>query len=63
VVARPGHLRLLDTGAEPGDAEAPTVTTEDTRLERLERLAALHEKGVLSDEELAAEKARVLGGA
>jgi len=34
---------------------------EDTRLEQLERLAALHEKGVLSDEELAAEKARLLG--
>lgn len=34
---------------------------EDARLARLERLAALHEKGVLSDEELAAEKARVLG--
>lgn len=33
----------------------------DARLERLERLAALHERGVLSDEELAAEKARLLG--
>ena len=27
----------------------------------LERLAALHEKGILSDEELVAEKKRVLG--
>ncbi|HEY5815241.1 MAG TPA: hypothetical protein VIS95_02760 [Solirubrobacterales bacterium] len=34
---------------------------EEGRLRRLERLAELHEKGVLSDEELAAEKARVLG--
>jgi hypothetical protein len=42
-------------------AKAPAASGEDTRLERLERLAALHEKGVLSDEELAAEKARVLG--
>ena len=50
-------------GAEPG-AEAPTAVLddEDARLARLERLASLHEKGVLTDEELAAEKARVLGG-
>lgn len=32
----------------------------DPRLERLERLAALHERGALSDEEFAAEKARAL---
>jgi hypothetical protein len=50
-----------DTGTSEAEAEAPTVATEDTRLERLERLATLHEKGVLSDEELKAEKARVLG--
>ena len=35
---------------------------DDARLEQLERLAALHEKGVLTDEEFAAEKARLLGG-
>jgi len=47
-------------------SEAPTTTMptndEDARLVRLERLATLHEKGVLTDEELAAEKKRVLGG-
>jgi len=47
-------------------SEAPTTTMpandEDARLARLERLATLHEQGVLTDEELAAEKARVLGG-
>jgi len=52
------EMRKPDPG-EP-EAEAPTVLTEDARLERLERLAALHEKGVLSDEELAAEKKRLL---
>ena len=35
--------------------------SEDARLERLERLGDLHEKGVLNNEEFAAEKARVLG--
>jgi hypothetical protein len=48
--------------------EAPTavvtpVAEDDARLGRLERLATLHEKGVLTDEEFAAEKSRVLGGA
>jgi hypothetical protein len=45
-----------EEGAAPG-----TASEDDARLERLERLAALHEKGVLNDKELAAEKARVLG--
>ena len=48
--------------AEGGDrgAGGAAVDPEDARLERLERLADLHEKGVLTDEELAAEKARLL---
>ncbi|HTT93955.1 MAG TPA: SHOCT domain-containing protein [Solirubrobacterales bacterium] len=47
--------------AAPGP-EAPTrvMSEEDARLTRLERLATLHEKGILSDEEFAAEKARLL---
>ncbi|MFN8162691.1 MAG: SHOCT domain-containing protein [Solirubrobacterales bacterium] len=48
----------------PAAAEAPTAVlegdAEDARLRRLERLADLREKGVLTDEEFAAEKARVL---
>ena len=44
------------------DPEAPTqvMNDEDARLTRLERLGTLHEKGILSDEEFAAEKARLL---
>jgi hypothetical protein len=45
----------------PGASEAP-ASGEDSRLRQLERLAELHQKGVLTDQELAAEKARVLGG-
>lgn len=47
--------------SDAGD-EAPTqmMNDEDARLSRLERLGALHEKGVLSDAEFAAEKARLL---
>jgi hypothetical protein len=58
-------LRLPEKRKPAGD-EAPTATLpaseDDARLARLERLATLHEKGILTDEELAAEKARVLGG-
>ena len=50
--------------AESGvpDAEPPTqvMNDEDARLARLERLGTLHEKGILSDAEFAAEKARLL---
>ncbi|HEX3608182.1 MAG TPA: hypothetical protein VHU14_00720 [Solirubrobacterales bacterium] len=59
-------LRLPEMRKPDGKSEAPTATlpvdSEDARLARLERLATLHEKGVLTDEELAAEKARVLSG-
>jgi len=63
---RAAKLRLPEKRkptAEPGEAPTATLTADDeeTRLARLERLATLHEKGVLTDEELAAEKARVLG--
>jgi hypothetical protein len=44
-------------GRQAPRAEEP----EDMKLERLERLAALHERGALSDEEFKAEKAALLG--
>jgi uncharacterized membrane protein YozB (DUF420 family) len=66
---RASKLRLPEVrrpaAGEGGTSEAPTATLandEDARLQRLERLASLHAKGVLSDEEFATEKARVLGG-
>ncbi len=51
-------------GGEAPTTEAPTAVldSEDARLARLERLGELKEKGILSDEEFAAEKARVLRG-
>lgn len=58
-------LRLPEKrrGGDGGDAAmgAEVAGDEESRLRRLERLGELHEKGVLTDEELAAEKARVLG--
>ncbi|MGE5281037.1 MAG: SHOCT domain-containing protein [Chloroflexota bacterium] len=65
---RASKLRLPEMRKPPAEApttEAPTAEVappdDDARLQRLERLAALHEKGILTDEELAAEKARILG--
>jgi hypothetical protein len=65
---RVSKLRLPEVRMPGGDedegesksAPAPTED-EDSRLRRLERLADLHSKGILTDEELATEKARVLG--
>lgn len=61
---RASKLRLPEK-REPA-SEAPTTEapagSDDARLARLERLATLHEKGILTDEELKAEKARVLSG-
>jgi hypothetical protein len=63
---RASKLRLPEVRRGDGGGEAtpsaPASDGEDARLRRLERLAELHEKGVLTDEELAVEKARVLGG-
>lgn len=64
---RASKLRLPEMRKPNGESsEAPTATmpadAEDARLARLERLASLHEKGILTDEEFATEKQRVLGG-
>ena len=61
-------LRLPEVRRRPAGeaAEAPTATlpvsAEDARLQQLERLGTLREKGILTEEEFAAEKARLLGG-
>lgn len=68
-VRRPGGAGMgipdvrRPTGGRRGAASAApaeVMREEDARLSSLERLATLHEKGVLTDEEFAAEKARLL---
>jgi hypothetical protein len=49
------------SGAPGPEAPTEVMNDEDARLSRLERLGTLHEKGILSDAEFAAEKARLLG--
>ena len=40
---------------------APTSAPKDDMITQLERLGALHEQGILTDEEFAAQKAKILG--
>jgi hypothetical protein len=48
--------------AEPAPAAPPPAAEGGkSRVEQLQDLAALKEQGVLTDEEFAAEKARILG--
>jgi hypothetical protein len=60
-VRRPGSGEGREEAAEAPTSTLP-VSDDDTRLARLERLGALREKGILTDEEFAAEKARLLSG-
>ncbi len=57
--------KLRRPAAEGGGAEAATAVAalddEDARLQRLERLGSLRDKGILTDAEFAAEKSRLLG--
>ncbi len=44
----------------PPPNPAPAATSADHMIEQLEKLAQLHTAGVLTDEELAEQKARIL---
>jgi hypothetical protein len=57
---RAAKLRLPEMRNASAPGATPPAGDADARLNQLERLGALHEKGVLSDEEFAAEKARLL---
>ncbi len=61
-VRRPGEAGEAAGPSGGAAAGAPPGDAQDARLRQLEQLASLREKGVLTDEEFAAEKARVLGG-
>jgi hypothetical protein len=56
---------LPSSASVPGDSAPDDSRVDDSRaddsISKLERLANLHERGVLTDDELAAEKRKVLG--
>ena len=60
--------RLADLEAQAAAQPAPAAPApagrgmSDQTIQQLKDLAALHEQGVLTDEEFAAQKAKILGG-
>jgi len=50
-----------EVDAAPPEAPAPPAATGDDTISQLQQLADLHSQGVLTDEEFAAQKAKVLG--
>jgi hypothetical protein len=62
-VNRRQAARWQQRAAEPVPQPAvapPTPPVAEDPMQRLEKLAALHQQGVLTDEEFAAQKARIL---
>jgi hypothetical protein len=47
--------------APPAVAAAPAAPAQASDVEQLQQLAALHEQGILTDEEFAAKKQQILG--
>jgi hypothetical protein len=51
-----------DAGAQQAMAQqAPAAPAEDDQMAQLEKLAQMHNAGILTDEEFAAAKAKALG--
>lgn len=48
-------------GGQPGQPAQAAPSAADSDLDELQKLADLHAQGVLSDEEFAAAKAKILG--
>lgn len=46
---------------QPAPAPAPAAPAEDPMITKLKELGQLHEQGILTDEEFAAQKAKILG--
>jgi hypothetical protein len=61
-IARALANRMRESRERRVATQAPSAGAEESRVEQLERLAKLRESGVLTDEELAAEKQRILSG-
>ena len=56
------EAQAMAAQAPPPPPPPPAAPAADDVLDSLERLAALHGQGILTDEELAQQKARILGG-
>jgi Short C-terminal domain len=61
-VSRRQALRWTEQGAAPYQPEPPPAPAAPDPIEQLRQLGELHAQGVLTDEEFAAQKAKLLGG-
>ena len=53
---------VADAAAQPPPPPAPAAPAGDETMAELEKLADMKSKGLLTDEEFAAAKAKILGG-
>lgn len=47
--------------AAPPPAPAPAAPAQESDVDQLQQIAALHQQGILTDEEFAAKKQQILG--
>lgn len=59
-MSEPAYMAPQQTAPPPQAAPAPAAPAADP-IEQLKELGALHEQGILTDEEFAAQKAKILG--
>ncbi len=45
----------------PAPAAAPVANSQDDQIDEIQKLAALKDQGILTEEEFAAKKAKILG--
>jgi len=60
--AGPAGSGSAETRVMPATPPSGSADPETARLDQIDRLAAMHERGVLTDEEFAEEKRRLMGG-
>lgn len=60
--AQPGYMApVQEQQYAPPPPPAPAPPAEDPQITKLKELGQLHEQGILTDEEFAAQKAKLLG--
>lgn len=59
---QPAPAMAVASGPAPGVLVPPAAPAETDVLGQLERLSALKAQGILTDDEFAAQKAKILGG-
>lgn len=62
--SQPGYMAPVQTQQAPPQQyieQAPAAPAEDPQIAKLKELGQLHEQGILTDEEFAAQKAKLLG--